>query len=250
MPSIENRAGAVSVEVILAQFDRKAKHFSDLCSTTKSLVERILNEKSLNIQSIQARVKDRDKLARKYSSAEKDYRNLDEMPDVVGLRIITYYADQIDKVKGVILEEFTMLGQPDDKRIAGAREFGYSALHIDCLYLQARLERTEYKSFQGARFEIQITTVLGHAWAEIHHGWYDANPEPLPDDERRFFRLAAVLELADQEFVRMRLERDNRQKLASIRSEAQLPAAPEPVSLRAILQSLIQQKLENIEPPR
>jgi len=227
MPEIENRLGAVSIEVVLAEFDHKAKHFSDLCITTKSLVERILNEKEIAIHSVQARVKDREKLGRKYSSADKEYRNLGEMPDIVGFRIITYYADQIDKVKNIILEEFTMLGQPDDKRIAGAREFGYSALHIDCNYLQARLERTEYKRFQGARFEIQITTVLGHAWAEIHHGWYDAKPTPPQDDERRFFRLAAVLELADQEFVRIRQDRDNRQKLTSIRSDAELPLADE-----------------------
>ena len=153
---------------------------------------------------------------------DKDYRNLVEIPDVVGLRIITYYADQIDNVKNVILEEFAMLGQPDDKRIAGPREFGYSALHIDFLYLQSRLDHTEYKRFQGNRFEIQITTVLGHAWAEIHHGWYDAKPAPPTDDERRFSRLAAVLDLADQEFLRIRKEKDERQKLDSIRVDAEL----------------------------
>lgn len=225
MPEVKDRVGAVTTEEVFADFDLRSNDFSELCKTTRSLVETILKEKNLVIHSVQARVKDRSKLGQKYSSADKDYCNLRDIPDVVGLRIITYYADQIDNVKNVILDEFATIGQADDKRVTAAKEFGYSALHIDCQYLQQRLERTEYKRFQGARFEIQITTVLGHAWAEIHHGWYDAKPTPPPDDERRFYRLAAVLELADHEFVRIRQERDSRQKLASIRIDAELPLA-------------------------
>ena len=224
MPEVHDRDGAVSTEELLAHFDRRKEGLEDLCKTTKSLVETILKEKGISIHSVQGRVKDRNKLATKYSSSDKDYRSLTEVPDVVAFRIITYYADAIDNVKNTVLREFALIGQPDDKRVAAkVHEFGYSALHVDCTYSEARLNGTEYQRFANTRFEIQITTILGHAWAEIHHGWYDNKSISPADEERRFHRLAAVLELADQEFVHIRKEKENREKLSSVRENLLAP---------------------------
>jgi putative GTP pyrophosphokinase len=224
MPEVHERTDAVSTEELLADFDRRKDSLDDLCRTTKSLVETILKEKGISIHSVQGRVKGRNKLATKYNSSDKDYRSLNEISDVVAFRIITYYADAIDNVKNTVLREFALIGQPDDKRVAAkVHEFGYSALHVDCTYSEARLSGTEYQRFTNTRFEIQITTILGHAWAEIHHGWYDNKSISPADEERRFHRLAAVLELADQEFVHIRKEKENREKVASVRKNLPTP---------------------------
>lgn len=68
---------------------------------------------------------------------------------------------------------------------------------------------TEYKAFQGFKSEIQIRSILQHAWAEIEHDLgYKTTKEVPRSIWRRFARLAGILELADSEFVSIRGELD------------------------------------------
>jgi hypothetical protein len=102
------------------------------------------------------------------------------------------------------------------------------------------LESTEYKRFASERFEIQITTVLGHAWAEMHHAWYDSSDAPT-EEERRFLRLAAVLELAEQEFLEIRKKKDDRERIASVQVAAAAESPDIPITLES-LKAFIEQK--------
>src|ERR1035441_2698823 len=184
MPEIEDRDGAKSLQEILAEFDRRKDQYDDLGAGTKGLIETILKKEKIGIHSVQARVKSRKKLESKYCKSDKDYRCLDDMPDVVGFRIITYYSDELDVIAEIIGREFSELRPREDKRIGSPDTFGYSAIHFDCGYLQGRLSGTEYKRFSDARFEIQVTTILGHAWAEMHHPWYDESDSPRSEERR------------------------------------------------------------------
>ena len=58
----------------------------------------------------------------------------------------------------------------------------------------------ELKSFENMRFEIQVRTILQHAWAEIEHDDLYKNPGQIPSSlRRRFFLVSNVLESADNE---------------------------------------------------
>jgi ppGpp synthetase/RelA/SpoT-type nucleotidyltranferase len=225
MPEVEQRAGASTADQVLSEFDARKDDLAKLSAATRQLIETILEVKKLPYQSVQARVKDREKLKTKYCNPKKDYKSLDEMPDVVGLRIITYYSDTIDHLAAIVGQEFTECGLREDKRVIEPDSFGYSAIHMDCSYSPERLKTTEYRRFSGLRFEIQITTVIGHAWAEMQHPWYDELNSPT-EELRRFHRLAAVLELAEQEFLEVRKKKDERARTASVRVEAKAPGTP------------------------
>src|SRR6185437_9905856 len=163
MPEIEYRTGAQSVDELLKEFDCRKDHFSDLSSATEGLIETILKEEGLKFQSVGGRVKGRDKLRSKYLDPARNYTCLAEIPDVVGLRIITYYADKLDPIAAIISREFEVCGAVDDKRQGKPDSFGYSAIHMDCMYIKARRLSPEYKRFGETKFEIQITSILGHA---------------------------------------------------------------------------------------
>ncbi|HEY3988835.1 MAG TPA: RelA/SpoT domain-containing protein [Acidobacteriaceae bacterium] len=156
----------------------------------------------LKIQGITWRVKDREKLKRKYENPDKSYFALSDITDLAGLRIITYLAKDVDLVAEIVRREFELDEKNTvDKRKGDPEKLGYQSLHYICGYSRKRIELLEYEKFNGIKFEIQIRSLLQHAWAELQHGAYDLQSN-LPDEiKNRFSCLSGLLQLADREFA-------------------------------------------------
>ena len=162
------------VESVLAEFDAKEKMLEAFCARTKSLIEASLQDAGIRYQSVQTRVKTKEKLREKYLDLSKNYRRLDDITDLAGLRVITYYEDEVDRVALVLKGEFDIDWENSvDKRDTEPETFTYNALNYVCRHLEKRTSDVEYKKFAGVRVEIQITSILRHAWSEIEHEWYD-----------------------------------------------------------------------------
>jgi hypothetical protein len=83
--------------------------------------------------------------------------------------------------------------------------FGYLSLHYVVSLNEGRLALPEYRNFDNVKFEIQIRSILQHAWAEIEHDLGYRTENAIPAQlRRRFSRLAGLLELADEEFTQIR----------------------------------------------
>ena len=227
-----------NVEDILAEFDRRQEMLAALCAKTKSLIEACLQDASIRYQSVQVRVKTRKKLREKYVDEKKDYRRLDDITDQAGLRIITYYEDEVDRVAEVITREFDIDTKNSvDKRNTEPDRFGSSVLNYVCKHLEKRTSDVEYKKFAGISCEIQVASILSHAWSEIEHDWYDLK-EAYPDAiKRRFSRLAALLELAESEFLDIRKSRTQYERSVAVRVGANVPDLPvDAVSLKSFIE--------------
>jgi putative GTP pyrophosphokinase len=213
-----------SVDSVLAEFNSKKELLAMLCAKTKNLIEECLDDAQIRYQSVQARVKKGKKLQSKYTDPQKNYRRLDDITDLVGLRIITYYEDEIDLVAEVIRREFEIDSENSaDRRISEPDRFGYYAINYIVRHSAQRLRSVEYKRFSGQCCEIQITSILRHAWAEIQHEWYDLRDE-FPDQiKRRFARMAALLEVAESEFLELKKSRVAYQRSIAVQLEANVP---------------------------
>ncbi len=209
MPEIADRSNANSLDAVLADFDARGEHFNSLCRETRGLLERLLASKGLSVQSIQHRVKGRDKVATKYKDPAKSYVKLTDITDLVGFRLITYYEDEVDGIAEFIREQFVADSRSNDARARSVDSFGYHALNLVCSYTQSRLALPEHRAFTGDCFEIQVTSILRHAWSEMEHSWYDLRGDSPEKVKRRYARLAALLEIAEDEFQDLRkLQRD------------------------------------------
>src|ERR1700723_2210435 len=93
----EEEPKAADVDDVLVEFDRRAPALRSLCETTKDLIQEFLQNSYVPFQSVQARVKNRKKLREKYLDPDKGYKQLDEITDLAGLRVITYYPDEVDR---------------------------------------------------------------------------------------------------------------------------------------------------------
>ncbi|MGG0669859.1 hypothetical protein ABE073_15195 [Lederbergia citrisecunda] len=134
-----------------------------------------------------------------------------DITDTVGVRVITYFNDDVDKIAKVIEREFEVDRENSiDKRVTDPDRFGYSSLHYVVNFNADRVKFIEYKDFKEVKFEIQIRSILQHAWAEIEHDLGYKSKNEVPKEIRRdFSRIAGLLEIADNEFMRIKNFLDN-----------------------------------------
>ena len=182
--------------------------FRDLIS---SLVndEVPINDVLFRVKSCQESI---DKFKRKYrndlETKEEDYEIKDYITDLIGVRVICLYEEDIYKVSEILRNNFDETSSPTDKTSIleqSKNQFGYKGYHMDLVLNQQRLTFYEYGKYANIKFEVQIRTIVQDAWSVIDHKIkYKKNiPQNL---ERSINRLAAVFEIADQEFLRIRNE--------------------------------------------
>lgn len=176
----------------------------------------LFEDKEIEMQ-IESRTKTLDSVQEKILRQDKHYRYpLHEITDFVGLRLICYYLEDIDKVGEVLKNTFSIDWKNSvDRRhlFQSADRFGYQSVHYVIEIGDKLGQKADWKPFKGLKAEIQVRTVLQHAWAAIEHSLqYKAEygvPRAL---RRRFHRLSALLDLADEEFMAIK-EQSKRLKL-------------------------------------
>lgn len=199
---------------ILEEYDEKMESLSTLSIQVENLLKRLL--KDINISSMTTRVKARDSLSKKIDIKQKimgnkpkvyKYETLNDITDICGIRICTFYSDDVDEIAGVIEKEFNIDTENSiDKRATmEVDRFGYLSLHYIVSLSEERTNLTEYNEFQNIKFEIQIRSMLQHTWAEIEHDLGYKSSVGLPNHIKRdFSRVASLLEIADKEFLNIK----------------------------------------------
>jgi ppGpp synthetase/RelA/SpoT-type nucleotidyltranferase len=174
----------------------------------EDLLSHLLKSDEVKYHLIESRTKDVNSLCEKACRPGKSYAHpLEEITDLSGVRIILYYLDDVDRVTNLIRKEF-QVDEPhseDKSQRLKENEFGYLSIHFVVQLSDERSLLKEWREFAELKAEIQIRTVLQHAWAAISHALeykseYDA-PKQL---RRKLFRLSGLLELADEEFMDLR----------------------------------------------
>lgn len=208
---------------LVAQYNRNLASYEAITQQFQSMLTILLENQTLHIQSISGRTKDQTSLADKIARKSHKYRALDEITDLCGIRIITYYEDEVDRIAAFICKHFSIDKENsiDKRKKLSPNEFGYTSLH-----LIVNLPVNAKGICQGAydricKVEVQIRSILQHAWAEIEHDLEYKNPAGTTNEiRRRFSRAAALLEAADEEF------RSLRNTLAPEESSAEDAALP------------------------
>ncbi len=155
-----------------------------------------IDREAIALSQIESRTKTVKSFIEKVTSKGKYANPLEEMTDLVGLRVIVYYPNDVRAVGTLIEREFDIDWANSSRRGEDdpPDRFGYRSDHY--IVLTAADER-----FAGLSAEIQVRTVMQHAWAAVDHRIrYKADDLPR-DLSRRLFRLNALLEIADEQFA-------------------------------------------------
>ena len=197
-------------QAIRQQFQAQRPALESFRTRLTRLIEELLEASDLKVNSIESRVKDIDSFTDKACSPRKNYVNpLAEITDQVGVRIIAVYLEDVERICELIQREFTVdMEKSGDKRtLLKVDQVGYQSVHFVLTIKTERASQLEWKSCLGLWAEVQVRTVLQHAWAQIEHQLNYKTTSTLSNAvKRQLYNLSALLEIGDREFSRLRLK--------------------------------------------
>jgi len=183
--------------------------YDTLCGRLKDLLVVIAKSEGLDFHAIEGRVKSSESFEEKISRPGKNYVDpLNDIKDLCGMRVILYYQDDVARFAQLVRKAFVVddANSVDKRSELNSDQFGYMSVHLVCQIDKSRAEMVEWASLRGLSFEIQVRTVLQHAWASIYHALQYKNSNGASDDfARKFSRVAGLLELSDEQFSELRV---------------------------------------------
>lgn len=119
----------------------------------------------------------KNKVVHRNSLRETPYKTMkeiyDDIVDLSGVRVSLYFPGDREKTDTLINELFVLLETkqfPDQSEVPtyDKRFSGYWGNHYRAHMNEERLENSQ-KKYAAARIEIQVASVLMHAWSEVEH---------------------------------------------------------------------------------
>ena len=206
-------------EALLQQYRELQPTLEGLAKEAYELLRKAIEDNGIYVTAFEYRVKTEQSLAGKLELKGAKYKSIDDVTDLVGLRVITFYTDEVDKVAAIAKDVFDIDWQESvDKRKHQLNSFGYNSLHYICRLRTGSI-----------RFELQMRTALQHVWSTIEHdtGYKGGNLKIPREMKRQFSRLAGMLELIDDEFSRLRsVVTDYRRQLQALVKNGRLDDVP------------------------
>jgi ppGpp synthetase/RelA/SpoT-type nucleotidyltranferase len=154
---------------------------------------------------VDARAKSISSFAEKIARKNKYKDPLREMTDLCGVRVVTPLRANVEAVCAFIRENFVIDEANSLDTLSRLRpgEFGYRSVHYVVQCKPGRFTEVP-GNLMTLKAEIQVRTILQHAWSEIGHDRLYKGGFIVPQAwEREAACIAALMENADESFARM-----------------------------------------------
>lgn len=159
---------------------------------------------NIRILDIKGRVKDPDSFENKIRGGV--HYKPEYMQDLAGIRVICFVNSDVVKVSEIVESIFSVDKSRTKTRVdvLGNNKMGYASTQYVCTLPKGRTKLSENQHLKGKLIEIQIRTILQHAWSEIEHDdVYKRAKETNSELARQFNLVSSILELADNELERL-----------------------------------------------
>jgi ppGpp synthetase/RelA/SpoT-type nucleotidyltranferase len=191
------------VEAAIKWYEENRPLYESLARKVEDVIRENLEQSNVVYHSVTSRGKSLESFTAK-AKQEKYSDPLSEIKDMAGVRVITYLESDVQKVAEIVERLFAIDidSSLDQSKLLGSDKVGYRSVHYVATFDKKRCKLPEYTRYKDLPFEIQIRSLLQHAWAEIEHDRNYKFSGKLPTElGRRFHLVAGMLEVADREFV-------------------------------------------------
>lgn len=196
-------------EMILEEYHAKRQVYAKLKEVVIDQLQRCLQENNIIVSGLEARVKTEESLSGKLALKGYKYHSIDDITDIVGARIITFFCDEVDLISALVEKQFDIdwENSVDKRKMLETDRFGYMSLHYICRLPKSVFRDPTMPELNQIRFELQMRSTLQHVWANMYHDMgYKSDVEIPVEYQRNMSRLAGMLELADEQFSLIRRE--------------------------------------------
>jgi len=209
MKNVEDYGLDLHGTMILEEYRELLPDYAKMKDIILTALQDCVKQSNIIVSGIEGRVKTEASLAGKLELKGQKYKDISDITDIVGVRVITFYNEEVDKIAALVdkIFEVDWENSVDKRKQLGRDTFGYMSLHFICRIPTALYSDPEHPMINQIRFEVQMRTALQHVWASMNHDTgYKSGVEVPPEHLRSLTRLAGLLELADEEFSRIRKE--------------------------------------------
>jgi ppGpp synthetase/RelA/SpoT-type nucleotidyltranferase len=191
------------------RYERRLPELRQLAGLAENAIREVLEPLHLELHHISARAKELTSAIGKVRG-KKYGRPWQQLTDQVGARVIVYYPEDVDRAANAMRAAFEVdeRRSVDKRRTLQIRQFGYRSLHL-LIRLGKQFSSKVPSSLCRLWIEVQVRSLLEHAWAEIEHEICYKSGSKFPDALlRQFGALAGALEILDLQFSALRGERE------------------------------------------
>jgi len=191
----------------------------------KEELTKLLEDHSISLAvPVQVRVKEWDSLVTKVVRKSLAPSSVRELTDLVGAKLILLFRRDVETACRLLERAFPGCEQEDTSKRLRDTEFGYRSVHYVVGWPDSWCTVPTRSDFSAWRAEIQVRTVVQHAWAEASHKLQYKREDSAPIAMRRpLANAAALLENVDQAFERvLELRDDYRAQLAPAKDDEPL----------------------------
>ncbi len=217
-------------EMILDEYRERKPLFERIKDVVLEILKEKLRENNIIVNGLEGRIKTETSLTGKLELKGYKYRTIDDITDIVGVRIITYFSDEVDIISAIVekIFEIDWDNSVDKRKMLEIDRFGYMSLHYICRIPVSLYNDPEMPMLNTVRFELQMRSTLQHVWANMQHDTgYKSTVEIPVEHQRSLNRLAGILELADEQFSHIRKDiNDYRRKVQSLVASGDFDEVP------------------------
>lgn len=205
--SVEKYGLDLHCTMILEDYRARWSSFAMMKEIIIGKIKQVLSDNGILVTAIEGRIKTEASLAGKLELKGQKYKFLEDITDIIGIRVITFYTDDVDKIAALAENLFHIdwANSVDKRKMHQLDSFGYMSLHYVCHLPVEIYSDPDNPWINEFPFEIQLRTTLQHMWANMNHDIGYKSGFDIPREHlRNLNRLAGMLELADDEFSRIR----------------------------------------------
>ncbi len=189
----------LNIEELKKEYEKRKPHFKRLTETLEKAFRQLLSEEGIQPQFVSSRVKSFDSFWNKVQ--RKGYTDpFNQTEDFCGLRIVDFLRSDLNRIGSLIAREFEVHNVQDKEDDLDADRFGYRSHHYIISVKPEWLHSPEYRGLGDLRAEVQLRSILMHAWAELSRKFSYTEKNDVPEQLRHINELSAMLENIDNQF--------------------------------------------------
>lgn len=184
---------------LIREFEARSSRHKQLEEEALFILKQQLSATQIKYHSVTSRIKELDSFLKKTQRKELD-NPLDQIQDIVGLRIVCLFLSDIGRIGNLIRESFSVLSEDNKVEGTDVSSFGYMSVHFIATMKETYVG-PRYDSVAKLPFEIQVRTIAMDAWANVSHHLDYKSEEDVPTDLKRdFYALSGLFYVADKHF--------------------------------------------------